>query len=181
MSIFTYLLLLSLVSFSLCQTCQSLTEDETCDFYLTCLEDEYHCGPDGYPVGYGHKYCSKFTDHLADFSESGQLWIKKTLVCLKQTLLPLVGKDDTTCQIIHDAAFDSHPKCYALNGFCDLFFDPVHILQNVKGLLNVYEIKDLTQLISIKQMVQTAGLCGEGVMEKFLDAIKRILEGGFLQ
>ena len=77
--------------------------------------------------------------------------------------------------------FDSHPKCYALNGFCDLFFDPVHILQNVKGLLNVYEIKDLTQLISIKQMVQTAGLCGEGVMEKFLDAIKRILEGGFLQ
>jgi hypothetical protein len=175
--LFIYLFLFSFLSLSFSQTCQDLSSDETCTFYQTCLEDEYSCGPDGYPMGYGYKYCEKFLEYLNEFSDSGKLWIQKTLVCLKQTLLPLAGDPATTCQEIHDTAFDSHPKCYALNGFCELFFDPVHILENVKGLLQVYEIKDLSQPISIKQMVETAGLCGESVVQKFSDAIMRILEG----
>ena len=162
------------------QTCDVLVEDQSCDFYKTCLEDEYQCGANGYPVGYGYKYCSKFLENINQFSESGQTWIKNTLVCLKKALLPLVDQSSTTCQIIHDTAFDSHPKCYVLNGFCDLFFDPVHILTNVKGLLEVYEIKDLAQPISFKQMLDTAQYCGDGVVKKLYDAVVRILGGGVI-
>jgi Phosphomannose isomerase type I len=31
-----------------------------CSFYAYCLEARYHCGPNGYPIGYGLKYCEKF-------------------------------------------------------------------------------------------------------------------------
>lgn len=171
------LLFLSLIFLSQTQSCQELSQNSDCQFYKTCLEDSYHCGETGYPIGYGYRYCSKFSQYIGEFSESGQLWIRKTLVCLKQTLVPLVNSATTTCQIINDAAFDSHPRCYVSSGFCELFFDPAHILTNVKGLLEVYEIKDMSQPITLKQMIQTAGMCGQGVVDKLMDAIKKILGG----
>lgn len=161
-------------------TCQSTIENFSCEFYKLCLEDKYDCGPDGYPVGYGYKYCSKFVSFLNDFSESGQNWIHGTLICLKKALVPLIDNSDTTCQVIHDAAFASHPHCYVENGFCELFLDPIHILTNVKGLLEVYEIRDLAQPISFKQILQTVGLCGEDVVRKFYDAVVKILGGGIV-
>ena len=30
---------------------------EDCSFYTDCLEAKFDCGPDGYPIGYGDKYC----------------------------------------------------------------------------------------------------------------------------
>ena len=32
---------------------------EDCSFYQTCIEDTFGCGPKGYPIGYGYKYCKK--------------------------------------------------------------------------------------------------------------------------
>lgn len=175
---FLIIALFSIFCFSIVSTtdsCQSTIENFSCEFYILCLENTYHCGADGYPVGYGYKYCNKFTEHMSEFSESGQKWIEGTLVCLKKALLPLIDQNTTTCQLIHNAAFDSHPKCYVSNGFCELFLDPLHILQNVRGLLSVYEIKDMAQPISFKQILQTVGLCGVDVVRKFYDAVAKII------
>ena len=41
--------------------CQQLANDvEGCDFYTKCLEATSPCGPSGYALGYGNKYCVKF-------------------------------------------------------------------------------------------------------------------------
>jgi hypothetical protein len=46
----------------------TLVTDQTCDFYTQCLEKKYHCGPKGYPMGYGYVYCNKFTE-LSSFPD----------------------------------------------------------------------------------------------------------------
>ena len=41
--------------------CQQLADDRTgCDFYPKCLEATSPCGPSGYALGYGDKYCVRF-------------------------------------------------------------------------------------------------------------------------
>ena len=54
-----------------------------CSFYSDCLEAVYQCGVDGYPLGYGLKYCEAFRDNYAIFDEQGQSWVNDTLLCLK--------------------------------------------------------------------------------------------------
>ena len=59
-----------------------------CDWYRDCLERLFECGQHGYPIGYGHKYCSKFkTTYFPDVAIP---WVNKTLLCLKQALLPTI-------------------------------------------------------------------------------------------
>jgi len=107
-----------------------------CSFHQDCLETIYNCGPTGYPVGYGDKYCKRFFNRIDQFSPAGQEWINGTLVCLKETLLDFVVADvdlDTngniTCNGIRETAFYSHAPCYVDNGFCDLAFDYGHPAQ----------------------------------------------------
>jgi len=45
-----------------------------CSFYEDCLEARYHCGPDGYPLGYGKKYCNKFIATIDKFSPEAQVY-----------------------------------------------------------------------------------------------------------
>lgn len=57
------LTILGLLMFIQCKKggCTSkLMYSPDCEWYLKCLEDHYHCGPKGYPVGFGYKYCSRF-------------------------------------------------------------------------------------------------------------------------
>ena len=163
------LLKISLIIFLICytqsQNCQAMSLTETCDFYPQCLETKYHCGPKGYPIGYGFKYCSKFINFFDNFPPKGQEWIKKTLVCLKQALL----KDFNSCDQLYDTAFNSHPECYFKAGFCDLFLDPKHIKQTIQALLKVYELKDFASITSMKQIYDTAKLCGTDYMNKLKD------------
>lgn len=39
-----------------------------CEWYVNCLEERFHCGENGYPLGYGYKYCTRFVDNLPKFS-----------------------------------------------------------------------------------------------------------------
>ena len=96
---------------------------EDCSFYPDCLESTYHCGLNGYPMGYGNKYCNKFLDNYDDYSKDGQAWIDGTLLCLKSALVPLVeNTSGQTCQTVNTIAFNSHVDCYVDNGFCNLAF-----------------------------------------------------------
>ena len=98
-----------------------------CSYYPDCVEAEYQCGPSGYPLGYGLKYCNKFVDNFDLYDADGQAWIEGTLICLKEALLPLV-LDNTgqTCSSLSDYAFNSHVDCYVDNGFCGLIYNFGH-------------------------------------------------------
>jgi hypothetical protein len=168
------LLILALIFTSIfaiyCQNWEELSQNGTCDFYPKCLEAKYKCGPKGYPIGYGFKYCSKFVQYIDEFPPQGQQWIRKTLVCLKQSLI----KEFTNCQQVFNAAFDSHPQCYYQAGFCDLFLDSKNITKTIQALLKVYEIQDFASATSMKQIFQTAQICGTDYMGKLGNVLKEI-------
>ena len=43
--------------------CLDLAERGECDFYK-CLEKTHRCGHTGYALGYGFRYCDRFTVHF---------------------------------------------------------------------------------------------------------------------
>jgi hypothetical protein len=159
------------------QNCDELSKNGDCQYYTQCLEPKYKCGPTGYPIGYGFKYCSKFVEHFGEFPAKGQEWITKTLVCLKTALTV----DFTNCQAVNDAAFNSHPQCYYEAGFCDLFIDHENIKQTIKALLNVYDIKDFASAVAFKQIYQTGKLCGVSYLLKIAKILKELFGFGFLE
>ncbi|KAL4477721.1 hypothetical protein ABPG74_002871 [Tetrahymena malaccensis] len=137
-------------------------QNNDCGWYINCLEDAYMCGPKGYPVGYGYKYCSRFVEKFNKFSPAGQKWIDGTLTCLKQSLKDaLIHSDSMTCADVNKIAFNSHPKCYVENGFCELFTkqDIQEIYQTLVSLLQVYQVKDFLSIQSIKQVITVAFDC----------------------
>ena len=173
LKVLIFISLLSLVFTDKCHDSASNPGD--CSFYTECLEAQFQCRSDGYPVGYGNRYCSKFLEFYDKFAPSGKQWIDKTLVCLKGALIPSYDDKSTTCEALYSTAFNSHPDCYVKSGFCDIFLED--FTTNISGLLNVYEIRDFGNLISIKQVLTTAERCGAAYVRKMMEAIKRILIG----
>jgi hypothetical protein len=74
------------------------------------LENCHPCGPTGYAVGFGFKYCSLFMQNLENFSDLAQEWVGQTLVCLQEKAFPFMN--DTSCSQILNDAFNSHVYCY---------------------------------------------------------------------
>ena len=169
------ILLLAIFAYSLFNTCQDLsTVKHDCSYYIECLENNYSCGADGYPVGYGNKYCSRFLEFFNDFPREGQEWIEKTLTCLKKAIQDVISvKPEQTCKNIYDIAFNSHPDCYVNSGFCSAMIH--NTFSMTKALLKVYEVKDFMSFTSIKQVIVTAKKCGVDVSVKIMEAIKDIL------
>lgn len=99
----------------------------TCDFYL-CQEQQYSCGPNGYNLGYGYKYCSLSNSKLLKQMKStqGQQWVVDTFTCLQsknyESSLDLSNesKPKKICEIISETSYESHPDCYIQAGFCQL-------------------------------------------------------------
>ena len=137
--------------------------EENCDFYYDCLEPTFQCGPTGYPIGYGGKYCTSFMQQYKEFSTSGKAWIDGTLTCLKSALVPVVHDSaDYSCDRVNTTAFNSHVKCYVSNGFCDLAFGIEHPIQTaefIADLCKVYQVKDFMSLIAIEQIAEVVAVC----------------------
>ena len=95
---------------------------DNCAFYADCLESRYHCGPDGYPIGYGQKFCEKYSDSREELSAQGQKWMLDVMQCLQRTLvLEATGSvAGVTCDSIEKKAFASHARCYVDNGLYGL-------------------------------------------------------------
>ena len=55
---------------------------DTCTFYRNCLEARYHCGPSGYPIGYGEHYCQAFTAAGKAFSSHADCYVGSGLCTL---------------------------------------------------------------------------------------------------
>ena len=178
--IFFNLLILSLIALSLSKDCSAMVYNGNCEFYTQCLEEKYSCGPHGYPVGYGYKYCSKFLKFFEEFPATGKKWVEKTLICLKDALYPLYDAR-SNCDVIYAVAFASHPECYFQAGFCDLFIDSANIFKTLQALLKVYEVKDFMSVTSMKQVFETAKMCGSDYTAKVNQAFKDIFFPKFLE
>lgn len=131
-----------------------------CSFYEDCLETRYHCGAEGYPLGYGKKYCNKFNAAKDKFSQKGQVWMIDTMECLQKVLVPEatrpkeMGKQGSSpCDKLREKAIDSHAKCYVQNGVCTL---------SVKDWLEIVKVIDLKALFEGWDVVlETATGCLE--------------------
>ncbi|KAK0501844.1 hypothetical protein EDD18DRAFT_1144667 [Armillaria luteobubalina] len=112
---------------------------DNCSFYSSCLETRYHCGPTGYPIGYGEKFCTKFSDDRALLSAKGQTWMVDTMHCLQESLVPDALGSAETCSQLEDKAFGTHAKCYIDNGLC---FLPV---VDWEAIVKIVELRTLFQ------------------------------------
>lgn len=145
-------------------TCESppLTNNE-CGFYTDCLETHYPCGDDGYALGYGFKYCQRFSEYEGCDDQYWKDWVNGTLSCLQQSLVPVVetNPDLLTCDGIKSTAFDSHPKCYTGDGTespsaPSICFLPV---RDQACVLKIIDKRDLIHPEDIKQELTTAAIC----------------------
>jgi hypothetical protein len=95
----------------------------SCAFYKECLETKYQCGPEGYPIGFGQKFCQVFEREVDKFSPQGQEFLWTNMQCLQNRLvLPYVLINTRDCSNLKQSALDSHAPCYIKSGFCDLPF-----------------------------------------------------------
>jgi len=156
-------------------------ENLDCDWYKECLEERMQCGPEGYPIRYGNKYCNRFVDNLNEFSPKGQEWVKGTLSCLKISLKDYLNKDRYWCSNLERDAFKSHPECYAKNGFCSLLVDFSDYSSFFTGLFKDYEIKDFISISAIQQVLDTLLLqCGKASYEKIMEFIRNYFKTSLL-
>lgn len=106
----------------------------TCIWYAVCLQRRYGCPASDYPLGYGYHYCSRFVKNRSQFTQEGQEWINRTLVCLQQALVPAY-ENPTNCGDLQNFAYYTHPQCYlgVTPNFCEVA--PNNILQLVEVYL----------------------------------------------
>lgn len=134
-----------------------------CSFYANCVESVYHCGAEGYPLGYGQKYCDKFSESANMLSPQGQKWMLDTMQCLQLTLAKQSAAFEaqessaaaaTACSVIKETAFDSHAKCYLDNGLCSLPWRDWFAIVKIIDLKTLFSSFD-----AVKETIQAADGC----------------------
>ncbi|KAI9338786.1 hypothetical protein BDR26DRAFT_838048 [Obelidium mucronatum] len=149
--------------------CQS-PNTSTCDFYSQCLEAAHTCGPKGYSLNFGEPNCNKFITNASKFTPEGQLWLANVRSCLQKKLIPLVSREDITCDEIEDFAFDSHPSLprkaswrRVISNICELdpLVDWVALVDTIgiKTALFKWDVlknEEATGLSCLKQLISVA-------------------------
>jgi hypothetical protein len=124
----------------------------TCTFYTDCLESLYHCGPDGYPLGYGLHFCQKFSAESPRFSTKGQHWLSNTMLCLQRSLIPeatdpIATTGVRTCKELKDTAFSKHGGCYVECGLCQLSPLDWWVVVSTVGIRPILSFEGLGQAV----------------------------------
>ncbi len=156
---------------SVAQNNQTNDLSSLCEFY-TKYDDVKNCGPTGYPVRYGKRYCEAFARRIQDFSRRGKSWLESTLVCLQNELRPTMHDPSITCDSLNDLSIDHHAKCYVENGFCELGFkDKLATLSITRS--------DLFTSNFFQGMSRSSYMCGDRYNERLENMdpqLKRALE-----
>ncbi|ESK95050.1 hypothetical protein Moror_13940 [Moniliophthora roreri MCA 2997] len=144
-------------------------------FYSDCLEKHFQCGLEGYPIGYGFKYCTKFStpENLARFSQKGQAWMWSTMHCLQLALVPelqLLATSPGACDSLEEKAFDTHASCYVSSGLCTLPPSDWLVIVDIVGLSTLFGSWD-----ALKESLEASGGC----FELFAWIIERKLKEGW--
>ncbi|KAH7711020.1 Protein W01A8.8 [Aphelenchoides avenae] len=127
-----------------------------CNAYK-CIEDKERCGPKGYPLAFGLKYCNRFfePDVYNRYDKPGQAFIRCTKDCLIGVLQNWTTKcSNIPCDVLEGAAFTSHVDCYLSCGFCDI------CANNKAALWHTYDLKDFISKHAWDQVVAVAKACG---------------------
>jgi hypothetical protein len=133
-----------------------------CGFYAGCLERSLSCGEEGYALGFGEKFCTDF--RTAKVTAQGDRWMRQTMTCLQEALVPKVAASFGTagvtgsaqaCERISRDAFASHAACYAAkdNSIC---FLPPSDLAEIMGTIGG---RELLRSRTSSQVVSVAGIC----------------------
>lgn len=115
----------------------STTMVGTCEWYSQCVEKSLSCGNQGYPLGYGYKYCKKFSAYTG-FSAEGNKWRDQTLKCLqhelKLTVELTLRTNKNSCADVRTIAFRTHPDCYTRepHSVCYIKYDMFKVLEITK-------------------------------------------------
>ena len=137
------------------QHCIDLANNGDCEFY-NCFENRRNCGPNGYMIGYGGKYCHRFGEHYDNFNAAGKKWIDCTRKCLTKALIQSYQENQPAgyaCSNVTSLAFHTHVDCYHDCGFC-------HIWNNNKlALLSVYQLGDFLAQRALTQVYEVAKIC----------------------
>jgi hypothetical protein len=109
-----------------------------CSFY-ECFESLFPCGPEGYALAYGLRYCEAFTDARPEFTPRGQVWVNATKLCLMESLWndTATFTPTTSCADIKEMAMNAHVHCYADPApgvsICDIPENWLRIVELVKS------------------------------------------------
>lgn len=98
-----------------------------CDYYVA-RERGMGCGPGGYLMAFGDRYCRRFDAASSRFSEEGRAIVGRIKVCLQWELERTAGLN---CGNVKSIAFESHVGCYARAQFCRMSFVDKMILFGV--------------------------------------------------
>lgn len=142
--------------------------EEDCSFYTRCLEAKVRCGPEGYAIGYGLRYCEESEAHVQSFSPQGQVWLWATMLCLQTQLIGVANNGGMDCEQIRTFAFGTHAYCYVQSGIC--FIPPTDWVQI---FLIIYT--DLNDPETWKSMLDVGESCGSLYYAEILTLIDPLL------
>lgn len=137
----------------------------SCDYYACVDQNRLSCGGQGYALGYGKKYCEKFS--AIDFPEAkttlgadifpgnGNVWRDNVRSCLQVNMEAwFAGDAKKDCGSLRAFAFNSHPDCYTAGpSFCELTPD------NVARIGLTIQLNDFFKAESQQQIRTTSRIC----------------------
>ncbi|WP_372651536.1 hypothetical protein [Halobacteriovorax sp.] len=101
-------------SWAFAESCETMDND--CEYY-SCVEEQRHCGKKGYLLGFGKKYCLKFSEQDYRFSKKGRKWLNDVRECLIDNL---DKSEAVSCKEFKREQFRAHVPCYVNTGYCEL-------------------------------------------------------------
>jgi len=110
------------------QASRCIPKTENCTFYA-CEEKYRRCGPDGYPLAFGFRFCRVFLNTEKEYSPPAQGWLRKVRLCLMTTFRDVNKDPQKSCGRIRSDSFKAHIGCYKSTGFCELdIFDQWQVI-----------------------------------------------------
>jgi hypothetical protein len=101
------------------QATRCIPKNENCAYYA-CEEKHRRCGPDGYPLAFGFRFCRAFLNTEKEYSQEAQAWLRKVRLCLQTSFRHVNSDPQKSCRQIRNDSFHEHIGCYESTGFCNL-------------------------------------------------------------
>lgn len=124
-------------------------------------------GAAGYPIGYGKRYCQRFTSNQAlQDNTIARAWVWKTMIALQEEFKAFVIQrfQQGTLKIVTEtelrqAAFDSHPRAYTKGGLTLVVLLAPELLSEIMSIpMAEFSPLSPTFAASIKQVFVTTGM-----------------------
>jgi hypothetical protein len=156
----------------------------SCGVYSACFERYCPCEKTefGYFMRYGKRYCDRFLASTG-WSEKGNKWRDKTLLCLQERIVPRLSITDPPscdCKVMKDLAFRTHVDCYTQPGasVCELEFSDYRKIYDIIDVgadifKDAYGRRQMREVLEICRDSQKATL-PSGVLDLVIKIIDKL-------